>query len=69
MCSNTKKHLLVDVNYQSNGGGDNVVWNLYTQPQQDKANCITSRYMAGGPKRFKGETRIMEYEEYEESDG
>lgn len=40
-----------------------MVWNLYVQPSQDKANCLTSRYMAGGPKRFKGETRILEYEE------
>lgn len=58
-----KNYLFVDVNYQSNGGGCNVVWTLYVQPSQDKANCMTSRYMAGGPKRFKGETRILEYEE------
>lgn len=64
-----RKYLLVDVNYQSNGGGQNVVWKLFEQPGQQKANCVTSRYMAGGPKRFKGETRIMEYEEYKESDG
>ena len=34
-----------------------VQWN------QAKSNALTTRYMASGIKRFKGETRIMEYEE------
>ena len=57
-----KKYLLVDVQrLPSDWGG--ITWNLYVQDGQDKSNALTTRYMASGPKRFRGETRIMEYEE------
>ena len=63
MCSNTKKLIPIVTTEQTGlliqGGG-----------MKEKAYTLTTRYAASGiVTNFGMATRIMEYEEYEESDG
>ena len=63
MCSNTKKSIMVNLGRV--GFPPPTI-----QKDQDKIMCISQRYAASGIMNDNVvTTAIMEYEEYEESDG